>query len=461
HQIQPMCFLLRQGKLYQRHFQALTTPQKNITSPIKEGGHYLIAGDLANGLGMVFAQNLFEQHQVNITFASSTDLPNEDQWNHWLATHGPKHPVSMCVRSMMSLKQEGLNYQWLDKINYDFTLSSDWLKCLMITEREIDGIFIVEAMGDQSVCDTATAGRAEIQEILADRLSLPASLADALDEFQTTGHKPPDFVAVQSSLSAILGGTGFSIYAAASAALDALVCQQTRHASNTHWLSLNWDAVNNDIMSAKEGRSQITGSSLMDAAFTPEQAWDAFIQALDHKHNDQLLISSARFHERLQHAYSTIENESSESTELGNQRPAIETPYVAPSTDTEHFVVNAMGDLLGISKIGVNDDFFDLGGQSLLAIQAVTRLRQEYEVELPMRALLFDARTPASIAKLIDEERAKSNSTSSILDGQDQATDSDITTSNLNLSDDQSEEFEKLLSEVEELSPEEAEEQLN
>ena len=52
--------------------------------------------------------------------------------------------------------------------------------------------------------------------------------------------------------------------------------------------------------------------------------------------------------------------------------------------------------------VGVDDDFFELGGNSLLAIQAVTRLRKEFGVELSMRSLLYGTPTVAGIAAAIE-----------------------------------------------------------
>jgi amino acid adenylation domain-containing protein len=54
--------------------------------------------------------------------------------------------------------------------------------------------------------------------------------------------------------------------------------------------------------------------------------------------------------------------------------PATETTYNPPSTPTEELVACAWQDVLGITTVGVHDNFFDLGGQSLLAIKLVTRL---------------------------------------------------------------------------------------
>nr|CAF05651.1 TubF protein [Archangium disciforme] len=63
-------------------------------------------------------------------------------------------------------------------------------------------------------------------------------------------------------------------------------------------------------------------------------------------------------------------------------------PYVAPRTERERALAALWQDLLGVSEVGLDDDFFELKGDSLLAIQLMGRLRKELEVELPLSSFL-------------------------------------------------------------------------
>jgi len=64
------------------------------------------------------------------------------------------------------------------------------------------------------------------------------------------------------------------------------------------------------------------------------------------------------------------------------------TDYVAPRTRLEEVIAGLWAGLLGLDRIGVNDAFLDLGGDSLLAARAVARTRDALGVELPTAALL-------------------------------------------------------------------------
>ncbi|OSC69281.1 hypothetical protein B5181_13365, partial [Streptomyces sp. 4F] len=75
--------------------------------------------------------------------------------------------------------------------------------------------------------------------------------------------------------------------------------------------------------------------------------------------------------------------------------------YVAPRTPAEERIAAIWTDLLGKSA-GVHDGFFDIGGHSILAVRLVSRLQQDFDLDLPIR-VVFERPTIAQIAVEIED----------------------------------------------------------
>jgi acyl carrier protein len=76
--------------------------------------------------------------------------------------------------------------------------------------------------------------------------------------------------------------------------------------------------------------------------------------------------------------------------------------FIAPRNPVEQKVAKIVGSLLQLDRIGVEENFFMLGGHSLLGTQIIARLQESFEVELPLRSL-FDAPTIQSLAAEIEK----------------------------------------------------------
>ena len=86
---------------------------------------------------------------------------------------------------------------------------------------------------------------------------------------------------------------------------------------------------------------------------------------------------------------------------LSFESPQPGRDFVAPRTQTEKALAAIWSQLLKVENIGVNDDVFDLGASSLLAMRALTRIRDGLEVNLALRNL-FEHPTVAALAEIID-----------------------------------------------------------
>jgi thioesterase domain-containing protein/acyl carrier protein len=81
-------------------------------------------------------------------------------------------------------------------------------------------------------------------------------------------------------------------------------------------------------------------------------------------------------------------------------RPSVSATFAEPRDDVERELASLWESLLGVAQVGIHDDFFELGGQSLVAVRLFQRIGKKYGVELPL-STLFQAPTIAECAALL------------------------------------------------------------
>ena len=90
-------------------------------------------------------------------------------------------------------------------------------------------------------------------------------------------------------------------------------------------------------------------------------------------------------------------------------RPELESTYVAPKTELEKTLARIWADELKIDRVGRHDDFFTLGGHSLLGIRLFSRIEEELGERLPI-SILFRAPTIAQLAAVLEQTVASDES---------------------------------------------------
>ncbi len=90
--------------------------------------------------------------------------------------------------------------------------------------------------------------------------------------------------------------------------------------------------------------------------------------------------------------------------EPGRVRGGAEQEYAAAQTPIEELLVGIWEEVLGVEGVGVHDNFFELGGHSLLATQLISRVRDVFQVELPLRSV-FELSTVEKLAGAITQKR--------------------------------------------------------
>ncbi|MEA5513966.1 type I polyketide synthase [Nodularia sp. UHCC 0506] len=341
----------------------------NSTSKIslREGGTYVILGDLTTGLGKIFAEFLIKMSARLVVLSDVI-------------------PETL----IQTLDHAGIDYF---NLNVDITKQPELENAITLAEEkfgQLNGVFYSTPMSNEhsmAFLPQLTAKHWEYNyHTKVQGLSV---LAEVLRD------KPLDFCVLQSSLSSVLGGLGLAAYAGANAVIDMFAVQQNQ-TSNYPWISINWDACRSDL------ETEINhgfAANLATLALTPAEVWKATQHIIKLGLPESVVVTKADLHKRLEQW--VTKTPSKTKTDNSHTRPQLTNEYIAPRNEIETAIAQIWQELLGISPIGINDNFFDLGGHSLLAIQAISRLRDRFNIELSMRNLLYETPTIAGIAAFI------------------------------------------------------------
>ena len=198
-------------------------------------------------------------------------------------------------------------------------------------------------------------------------------------------------------MTAITGGLGQLAYAAANAHLDALAWQLSRQ-RRFKVLSVNWDTWRGVGMAASHRLPDGVGLSEAEGVEVFERLIEGDVPA-------QVLVSTLPMAQQmarvrgLEGADAVIGQATSRQTL--HERPSLSTPFEPAAGMLAQRLQAIWSACLGIAPIGVNDNFFELNGDSLLAIQLLSRIRGEFGVEVEPSAF-FQRPRIADVAELIE-----------------------------------------------------------
>ena len=127
----------------------------------------------------------------------------------------------------------------------------------------------------------------------------------------------------------------------------------------------------------------------------PAEGADAFLRALG-MGQSQIIVSSLDLPALVAQAAAVDGPKADQSFD----RPQLDSDYVAPANEIERKLAGFWSDLLGVSQVGADDSFFDLGGHSLIAVRLFAMVKKAYAIDFPI-SILFEAPTIRSCAALI------------------------------------------------------------
>ncbi|HLG78665.1 MAG TPA: SDR family oxidoreductase, partial [Ktedonobacteraceae bacterium] len=359
----------------------------------REHGVYLLTGGLG-GVGLKLAEAIARQVHATIVLLGRHGLPERAHWEQWITEHGSADATSTRIRAVQDLERLGAEVNVvacdvadLEQLRHVVTsLDTQYgrldgvIHCAGYTTREaFQYIQHVQVEDCQRHFQSKVYGLYALEQVLQGR--------------------DLDFCMVFSSLSAVLGGLGFFAYASANAFVDAFVTRHNQHASQ-HWVCVDWDTWQ---VSSIETSGMSMSGTVAGYSMTPQEGVEAFQRILASQ-AEHLIQSTGDLQTRirqwvyLEEATPTTTDSASSNT---SPSPVLrQTALATPADNLEQRLADIWGRVLGLAQVSLTDNFFDMGGNSLIGLQVISKIRKELHVQISNVAL-FEAPTIQAMARYL------------------------------------------------------------
>ena len=386
---------LRRRRAWRLDFEQIDTEAACGQTPVtRDGGVYLITGGFGK-VGMVFARYLAKSCRARLVLVGRSKVPgagaaslreqvaDEDMREKLAAIHLLEELGAEVMPASCDVSDPVDMARLIAAVHDRFGALNGIIHCAGVTNV---GRFILDT------------GHSEFEQNFRSKvfglINLHACVAD----------RNLDFALVVSSLSAVLGGLGHMAYAAANAVADAIVLKRNQHGRGI-WTTVDWDA-----WKFEQGRIDAVQAMLNTLDFSMNESEGAEVIALllSMRATDQVIVSTGSLKARVkmwieQHATlrSPAEMQSGQ-----HKRPEVATPFAEPEGSIEKRLAAIWQEALGLDRVGRHDDFFEIGGHSLLAVTILAKTREAFGVDFPMDRVMEATRlssAAAVIASLLGE----------------------------------------------------------
>ncbi|GIJ21056.1 SDR family NAD(P)-dependent oxidoreductase [Micromonospora lutea] len=388
--------------------QYLAEPLGPATTPVvapRTGGVYLVCGGLG-GLGLSIAEWLGTASS-SVVLTSRRDFPAAHTWDTY---DSGDNATARAVRRLRVLRAAGAR---VEVVRADVTDAARMRAVITAAEDRYGPLTgVVHAAG---VTDTAgmiqRRSAADTDAVIRAKTIGPLVLDEAL------GERRLDFFVLCSSIGTVLYKIKFGEigYLAGNEFVDAFA-EYRRSRGRTETVAVNWsdwldDGMGADAQRRLGERYHTNGPSPTDdllGGLSHAEGVEMLARIVGHGVGPRVVVSTQDLDEMLaRHAsFSTADHLAA----VSGLRAVAPTPPARPaSADTltdpaERTLAGFFTDLLGVPQIAPTDDFFELGGDSLIALRLLAMLRDEYGVELSM-GVVFDTPTVRGLARAVDRAR--------------------------------------------------------
>jgi len=388
-------------------FEPVRFEKTKIEKPrLREKGVYLITGGLG-GIGLVLAEYLARTVQAKLLLIGRSPLPKKDEWEQWLNIHDETDSTSHKIRKVQELEHLGAEVL---VVSADVSNTQQMQSAIVEAQQQfgqLNGVIHAAGVPGGGVIQRKTS--AEAESILAPKVKGTIVLDEIVKDMQL------DFFVLASSMNSILGGFGQVDYCGANTFLDAFAhCNASKRGRFT--ISVNWDAwqeVGMAVNTQVPQKLQELRTENLQQGILPNEGVDAFLRILGSTMPQVVVSTSDLLHSVKQHNYYKETQvldflETANPSNLKYPRPELSNDYVAPRNEIEEKLADIWQNILAIELIGIYDNFFEVGGDSLIGIQVIATLNKEFNSKISV-AKLYECPNISSMAKTFSPEEPQEN----------------------------------------------------
>gem|GEM_PF-5247720 len=369
---------------------------------LRDRGVCLITGGLG-GIGLTIAGHLAEAAKARLALVSRTPLPDRSDWEDWVESHPSEDATSQKLLAIREVEARGGEVMVVAADVTDASSLAAAIDRVRSAFGRIDGV--VHAAGVPGGALLQSSDRNRLARTLAPKVLGTAHLLNLLDD------DPPDFVVLCSSKSAVLADAAQADYCSANAFLDACA-HHSAVSSAGRVVSVNWDTWSEVGMAVRDDMPEAVRLQMEEQirlGITPAEGAVAFDRVVGAQ-AAQIVVSTRDF--RALHTESrqvvpaprspqiaSVSVEGATIGPLGGLDIADGSPLVA--SKTFQVLTDIWVDLLGVAEVEEDDNFFDLGGSSLLALQLSATVEERLGVSFP--SSVFLGNTLGQMATQCDE----------------------------------------------------------
>jgi acyl transferase domain-containing protein len=371
------------------------------TVQLRNSGVYLITGGLG-GIGLGMADYLARTAKAKLVLVGRSGLPARTDWPAVLANEAAQDGLGRKIRKIKALEAAGAEVLVLSADVADLSQMQGAVRDAIAKFGTIHGVIHAAGLPGNGLIQLKTARAAG--HVLAPKVRGTLVLESVLQGIQL------DFLALFSSITSVTGGgPGQVDYCSANAFLD-LYARANRSAHgrtvSIDWCEWKWDAWQEGLLAFSPELQDYFKNNREKFGLTFDEGSEAFARALA-QNRPQVIVCTRELNQLLNESRSlttaNIFQKFGKSSVLKptHSRPVIGTAYVPARGDLESKIAEIWQNFLGIEKIGVQDNFFDLGGNSLVGLQVTAEIKKGLSLKISPVAL-YEAPTVRALANYLD-----------------------------------------------------------